>query len=215
MAKGAYTVEFSFRGKRFQDADKGLRYFGQAIKQDYEKVGPVLKKDLELWLQGVAARMVKDHSGKWPGGTTGKTLSKRSGRGLQSIVESIKVTGDKPSDIQGHIGGVFYLRTQEFGATIRPKKAKYLAVPLPSALNENGVPLRPGPRDWENTFVKMSKSGHLMIFRKLGKDIIPLYILLKEVTIPPRLGMRDTLNAGMGAFVDMAMADMLKALKGG
>jgi hypothetical protein len=178
-------------------------------------VGPVLREQLEHFLNGVAARMVKNHSGTWPAGTTGKTLSKRSGAALQSIVDSVKVTGDHPSNIEGHIGGIFYLKTQEFGATITPKKAAYLTVPLPAALDERGVPLKRGARDWENTFVKKSKAGNLIIFQKRGKDIIPLYMLVKQVVIPPRLGMRSTLQAGMGYFVDTAMAAMLKEMRKG
>lgn len=214
MAKGPYTVEFDFRGKRFTDATKGLQHFADVLKTNYEKVGPVLKRDLELWLNGVSARMVKDHSGSWPAGTTGKTLSKRSGAALQSIKDSIRVEGTNIATTQGRIGGISYLRTQEFGATIRPKRAQYLTVPLKAALDSRGVPLKSGARQWENTFVKKGKSGHLLIFQKRGRTIVPLYLLVKEVKIPPRLGMRTTLEVGKKAFVDMTVRDMLKTLRG-
>ena len=125
-----------------------------------------------------------------------------------------RLEGNTIATVRGYIGGIYYLRTQEYGATIRPKTAKYLTVPLKAALDTRGVPLRQRARDWENTFVKKGKSGNLIIFQKRGRTIVPLYVLLKRVRIPPRLGMRTTLRVGKKMFVDMAVADMLKTLRG-
>jgi len=209
-----YVLEFEFRSQRYKDAAAGLGAFARAIKDDWERVTPVLKRELETFLKGVSASMVARHSGSWPGGTTAKTLSSRSGRALRSIEESIKVTGDTMDTVQGQIGGVHYLRIQEFGGTIVPKTAKYLTVPLPAALDGAGVPIHKSARDWDNTFVARSKAGNLLIFQKRGKDVVPLYVLVKSVTIPPRLGMRDTLNEGRSYFVERAMKNMLKEMRG-
>jgi hypothetical protein len=207
---GPVSISFEFRNKRYEDAGKGLEAFAKELTTDFKSLTPVLKRELKSYLEGVALALQKRHGNPYPGGTGTKTLSVRSGRAMKSIGESIKVTGSQLHDVTGGIGGVGYLRTHEHGATIKPKTKKYLAIPLPAALNSNGTPKRKGPRDWDNTFIGTSKKGNLLIFRKEGAGIVPLYVLVKQVTIKPRLGMGDTLNAGLPYFVDKAMEQMLK-----
>jgi hypothetical protein len=204
---------FEYRGQRFDSASEGLQFFADSLKVDWDRVIPVLKRQLENYLKGVSALMLKTHSGSWPGGTSSRTLSTRTGKALQSIQDSVKVTGDTFDDVQGQIGGIFYLRIQEYGGTITPKKGKYLTVPLPAALDGAGVPLRASARDWEKTFVIRSKSGNLLICRREGKQIVPLYVLVTQVVIPPRLGMRNALETGRQYFVDTAVAAMLKEMR--
>lgn len=210
----AYEIGFSYRNQRFTSASEGLRHFADALKSDFERVGPVLRDQLELYLQGVSSRMLQAHSGAWPGGTGPNSLSSRSGAALRSIEESIKVSGETIDSVEGRIGGIHYLKTQEYGATIVPVNAQYLTVPLPAALDSAGVPLKRSAREWENTFCARSKNGNLIIFQKLAaKEIVPLYLLVKEVVIPPRLGMRDTLESGKSYFVDQSMAAMLREMR--
>ena len=210
-----FTIEFEFRSRRYKDAAKGLAAFGKAIQGDWERVPPILTRELEIFLKGVAARMTKDHSSPWPGTVKSplKNLASRSGRALQSIRDSVRVEGATFDDIQGRIGGVHYLKIQETGGTITPKKAQYLTVPLPAAMDGAGVPLKRSAREWDNTFVARSKNGNLLIFQRRGKAVTPLYLLVKKVTIPPRLGMRQTLEVGKTYFVERAMKNMLKELR--
>lgn len=74
----------------------------------------------------------------------------------------------------------------EFGATIRPKSSQYLTIPLPAAQTPAGV-LRQPARSYTNAFVFRSKAGNLILARKSGKGIEPLFVLKREITIPPRL----------------------------
>ena len=63
-----------------------------------------------------------------------------------------------------------------FGGTIRPKKGKYLTIPLP------GVTGR--ARDYDNTFIP---KGKRVMFQNLGDgNIRPLFLLKTSVTIPGR-----------------------------
>jgi hypothetical protein len=206
---------FEYRGQRFDSASAGLAYFADSLKTDWDRVIPVLKAQLENYLKGISALMLKNHSGAWPSGTTGSTLSRRSGKALQSIQDSVKVTGNTFDDVQGQIGGIFYLKIQEYGGTITPKKSQYLTVPLQAALDGAGIPLRASARDWDKTFVIKSKSGNLLICRREGRQIVPLYVLVRQVTIPPRLGMRNALETGRKYFVDTAVAAMLKEMRNG
>jgi hypothetical protein len=118
------------------------------------------------------------------------------------------VTGTIGSDLP-------YARIQEFGGTITPKKAKFLAIPLPAALNANGTPIKSSPRDWPNTFCAKSKAGNLLIFQRRGTQIVPLYVLKSSVYIPPRLGLKKTLDAGIPYFVERAMDQMVRNLQQG
>jgi hypothetical protein len=210
-----FAIEFNFRGKRFTDASQGLRAFASSLKRDWSGATSTLSEEMRDFLNGVAEAMAQRHGGGWPGGTGGKTLSKRTGALVQAIVGSVKVNGASFTTITGEIGapGIPYAKIQETGGTIKPKSSKFLCIPLPTALDGNGVPLRKSPRDWENTFVATSKAGNLMIFQKRAGSIVPLYVLKDQVTLPPRLGMRDTLTAGLPYFVDHAVAAILKAMR--
>jgi len=204
------AFEFEFRNQRYRSAEQGLRAFAASLNKAPERMAPALKRELRTFLDGVSRAMQQRHGNPWPGGTGPKTLSRRSGRALQSIAQSIDVRGSTLADIQGSIGGVGYLRTHEYGATIRAKRAKYLTIPLPPALNPDGTPKKRSARDWHDTFVITSKAGNLLIVQKRAGRIVPLYVLKKEVTIPARLGMRDTLQAGLPLFVDRAMSRMAR-----
>lgn len=74
---------------------------------------------------------------------------------------------------------VKYADILETGGVIRPKKGKYLAIPIGEARTKSGV-ARGRPRDFANTFIRKG-----IIFQKYGKNSIrPLFILKKSVTIP-------------------------------
>ncbi len=207
-----FEINFQFRNKRFKDASIGLNAFADKLGKGIERAGPGLSKEMRKYLEGVAQVLANRHGNPWPKGTTDQNLSRRSGKALRSIRSSIRVVGRKVNEIQGEIGGVFYLKTHEQGATIRAKKSKFLTIPLPAALNKNGTPRVKKARDWDNTFVAKSKKGNLIIFQKRGKKIVPLYVLKTQVRIPKRLGMERTLKAGIPIFVDRAMDRMLKEL---
>ena len=85
--------------------------------------------------------------------------------------------------------------THEFGATIVPKKAKKLAIPLPAALTPSGV-TRGSPRSFQDTFIQRSKAGNLILFQKQpGGGLSPLFVLKDSVKIPASLGMFDSFDA--------------------
>jgi hypothetical protein len=90
-----------------------------------------------------------------------------------------------------------YGLAQEFGATIRPKNAKMLAIPLDAAMDPSGV-ARYSPADIrEESFIRRTKRGdsnQAIIFWKRGNnedDAVPMFLLVRRVVIPPRWGLRD------------------------
>lgn len=133
-----------------------------------------------------------------------------------------------------------YARIQEFGGTVLPVKGKYLAIPLAAAKTAAGVSRVKGPLEYgkfskENpgglVLIK-SKKGALLLMAVLGKTekgrqktrgfkgakgeklrsrLVPMFVLKKQVTIPPRMGVRETFGS-----VDMARARtrlMTRAMK--
>lgn len=215
----ATTIEwgFNFRNKRFQRASVGLAAFAKELDASWDGAAKSLSRQLKSFLDSVAEAIAQRHSTPWPGGTGEHTLSKRSGALVASIEKSVRIEGSTYNDLKGYIGAAFPAQVHEYGATIRPKKAKFLTVPLPAALDSRGVPKKKSARDWKNTFVAKTRKGNLIIFQKNGTQITPLYVLRTQVTIPPRLGMQATLNLGLPYFVDKAadaiVRDMMRAVK--
>jgi hypothetical protein len=211
-----HIIEFEFNNQRFTDAAAGIAAFTNTLKGSWEEAAKALAGEVRDYLNQVADALAQRHGGSWPGGTTEITLSKRSGALTNAILGSVQVSGTVFDQIQGQIGapGIPYASIQEFGGTIHAK-GKLLTIPLPAALDSRGVPLKASAREWKNTFVAKSKKGNLIIFQKVGSTIIPLYVLKSQVTIPPRLGLGKTIQAGLPYFVDHAADAVVAAvLKG-
>ena len=136
------------------------------------------------------------------GGTTVTRLAVRSGA-LRSSTRELPVV-EKGDSIESGIGfGMAYAKThvgpEGQVTTIKPKKGKYLAIPLDAARMPSGDS-RGGPRSgmWGRTFVFRTHSGALMIFGRkviqkgaksgmLAGKIIPLFVLVKQVKVKTRV----------------------------
>lgn len=146
-------------------------------------------------------------------GTEGGLLQNRSGMLRRSF--GFGVTGGLKDGydltLLVYSSGVKYARLQEYGGTIRPRRAKYLTIPLKDALTPSGVQRYSSARDLftyhpdQISVVRSPKSGKLFIVSDgrpgaktaKGKNSQTqwLYILKKSVTIPPRLGFRKTFKS--------------------
>jgi hypothetical protein len=137
------------------------------------------------------------------GGTTAERLAVRTGALRASFGAEVQLqTGGafgRLGFILPQVGSLgreplVYARTHEYGATIRPVNAKYLAIPLAAAKTGAGVP-RGRPRDFPNTFVRRARGGALLIFQQVSKTTIqPLFLLKTQVTIPPRPALAPTVQ---------------------
>lgn len=209
-------LEFNFRNRRFRNAARGLEFMGRSFERSVKDLGPIAQKELKDMLDTVADAMRQRHNTPWsPGaaplaaGSKAGTLARRSGTMAKAIAQSVKISGRTLNDIEGQISGP---AVHEFGATIRPKRAKFLTIPLPAALDSRGVPLKTKARDWPDTFVRKSRQGNLIIFQKRGRGIVPLYVLKREVKIPPRLGLQATLDVAADVFIDRVFDKMLREI---
>lgn len=213
MVRKNLQLGVEFQKRFYEDAAGGLDAVLQDIRKEWNGSARTVSKNLKTFLTEVAQEIADRNSNPWPGGTTEKSVSKRSGRLVNAIVRSVKVSGTTLSTIEGTMGGPYYATIQEFGATITPKSADFLAIPLPAALDDKGLPIRRKPRDWDNTFVARTRRGNLVIFQKRLSQIVPLYVLKASVRIPPRLGMRRTLRENMPRFMERLADDMIAKMR--
>lgn len=189
------------RGRRFSNANDLATALMDQITADIDLATGRVSELLLATLNQIYTHLEQVHGNQWPlgsgvGGTDLGRLARRSGNGLASIKQSITIRDDSwgySRIIEGSISTAS-LTVHETGATITAKNAAYLTIPLRAALDSRGVPLRQRARDWTNTFIKRSKAGNLIIFRKDGKNIVPLYVLKSSVYLPPRLQMKETVE---------------------
>lgn len=162
-------------------------------KRHWDDVVEAGSRRLLAYADEVRGTLRDKHSGAWPGGTSEGSLSVRSG-GFQRALSQRANLYHIPGGYEARFSIPGYMGIHERGGVIRPRRARYLTIPLPAALDTRGVALRARARDWPNTFVAKSRAGNLIIFQKRGRrDVVPLYVLKKSVRIPPRLGLTRTL----------------------
>ena len=108
--------------------------------------------------------------------------------------------------------GSKYARIQEEGGKIEAPPGRYLAVPLKAAKTAAGVQRKP-PRQWNDTFFLKSKKGTLLLMQKRGADMIPLFAMVKKVTIPGNLGFHQTWKEELPKFYKLVDKAVRKSLK--
>lgn len=210
-------IELDWRGKRYRDVLRGLEAIGDDLDNSFDRMVPLVQKTLNAYMAGVIQSVADRSRTPYPAGTSPKgvfpgTLSKRSGKLLAGLNPArIKVTGQTEKDIQVSYTLQGIANVHERGATITPKKAKYLTIPLPPALTSRGLPKKPSARDWKDTFVLKSRKGNLLIVQKQPNGgILPLYVLKKSVTIPKRLGFEEAFLAGRDFLADQIANDVVR-----
>lgn len=100
----------------------------------------------------------------------------------------------------------------EYGATIKPKKGKYLAIPLTKEAQAAG-----SPRAFSDLRFVNAKNGNLLMVRDKKKrggktESEAMYLLVKSVTLPERSFIRASFDAQqeeLGGIVTGAMVKML------
>lgn len=141
---------------------------------------------------------------------SGKILHRRTG-----ALSKIQYTIDKKKivSIIGNrvISGnpVPYAAIHEYGGTIRPTRAKNLAIPIGRAKTAAGV-ARFRPRDiersgYDDSVCFRSKAGNLILWGvknlKTKKKLTPLFVLKKSVRVPARHWVSKTVKESQAGVV--------------
>ncbi|MCJ8342472.1 MAG: phage virion morphogenesis protein [Cetobacterium sp.] len=166
-----------------------LTYF---INEKIEKT-----KNLEPLLKTIAIDIKKETQLNFkkqqdPNGQTWK----KNRRGGQILAKTGILKQSFTTYIHGNIASVGtnipYARIHQYGGTIKPKRGKYLAIPINRKVEGSS------PKDFTDTVCIKAKNA-LYIVRKIdkkGKNLEFLFKLQKEVIIPERkfLGINDKMK---------------------
>jgi hypothetical protein len=206
---------------------EGLDNLRGKLQRAEQASGPIMAEVLTTRLQE-AVRYA--HTRYLTGGTTADRLANRTGA-LRRSFDAELLTSGTAGTVSARIG---YIRPQTTRAgadplvyaavhegwpdnrsstTIRPRHAKYLAMPLKAAMTPAGV-AKGNPRDFDNTFVQRSKAGNLLIFQRTAKGIVPLFVLRSEVTIPARPALRPTMQRFLPLIVKDVGERLRQVMKG-
>jgi len=117
-------------------------------------------------------------------------------KALQALKIHVGVQGSADSDLL-MIAGV-----HEYGATIRAKNVKNLAIPLTKEAEGKS------PRDFQNLFfIRAEDTGNLFGVTEKGNDQLNfLFLLLPSVTIPERSFIRGSYDTGKATLADACKA---------
>jgi len=105
-----------------------------------------------------------------------------------------------------------YWRTQEEGKTIRAKPGHFLSIPTGPALTPAGVSRYTSPRQIGDLFFVKNKKGTRMLARNNGGKLMVYFILKKEVTVPPRLGLAEKWKAQLPSIIPILKQETKIAL---
>lgn len=183
----------------------------KALRDALKRVPERLGREVRFAFNGHGAYFVRQmdrrfgatlQDGKNP---TKNRLSSPTGKLRRSIGFRVNGAGQVSSvKMRGHVGNAAtakYVFTQEHGATIHG--SPWLTIPLPANRTKAGRVRFPSARALMGegsdvkTFIRKTKSGGLVIFRSFadGREPVPLWVLKRSVTIPPRLGFVKTFRS--------------------
>ena len=119
----------------------------------------------------------------------------------------------KKGDLVGYYGSnQKYARILEEGGTIRPKRGKYLAIPLDAA--KYGVGGSVTARHHKDLFAVRSKKGTLILDKAAKAGITPMFVLKKKVKLDPRKTIERTEKANLDKVNDLVADAAVKPLEG-
>lgn len=200
-------LSVSYGNRRYQDARRALDALADTLGRNVDDLGHVVAREMRVFINQEMEKLAKRHSGTT---TTNTALATRTGRLVRELQRGGVVhDAQKIEDVYGQITiDAPGARINEYGGTIRPSEGSYLFVPLPAALKADGTPKKLNPRQWRDTFIAESRNGNLLLFRRVGRKLEPLYALKPQVKIRPRLGLVNQVKKGFPEFADR----MLEAL---
>jgi hypothetical protein len=127
--------------------------------------------------------------------------------GLQRhLISGIKVTGRSSlATLRGRIDVYPWVRPYEFGGTIHPHTAQYLAIPIYDGLRVDGTPKFQNPLSWKRwgSFIYTAKDQRKYIVYKDADRVLRfLYVLVESTEVPKKLRINETARALYPALLD-------------
>ena len=144
-------------------------------------------------------------------------LRSRTGQLVRSIRGEVTEAGDllELRLSAGRDRQLRYAAMQEYGGTIRPKRARWLTIPVGAALTPAGVPRYASAREaGQLRFVPIDGARALLVRDRRGRSDI-LYVLRKRSTIREKSFMRDAFSAATRDLQDRLSGKVAGLLIGG
>lgn len=150
---------------------------------------------------------------------SGNRLAVRSGRLRNSVGMEVKATGEgiELEVWAGRDANVRYAALQEHGGVVRPKRGRFLAIPVGPAKTGAGVTKggwespRTAPVKLRFVPIRGGTMGRLVMDQR-GKSTTA-YILVRSVKVKPTHYMRDTADAAKAAFPELFTAALERAVR--
>lgn len=181
-------LAFEFDDEKFQLAIKEVpKLLERSLRFGMERIGD----DFVATMQDV---FTGQESGEFRGNGTPDKLINRTGALRRSIRGPI-VTGTTADTLEMRVSigdslTAHYVRIQEEGGRIRPKRAKALTIPLPDNKTSAGRVRFTRARDVPGGFLLNTSNGKAFIVSEQDGEFKFWFMLADEVKIPARLGFR-------------------------
>lgn len=206
------TITARVNGQSYKDAGTALHAVRRMLGANWDGAKQQARGEFVNFMDSLAQEIAKRNGAPWPSGTTGSSISRRTGGFQAAILDGVEVKGTQLGDLRGYIVVPAEYAIHETGGT-RKARNKLIAVPLPAALDGAGNPVRRSPRDWGNTFVAETRGGNTVIFQDRGGSIIPLYVLKTDVKIPARLGIAKAMESGLPRLTERMLDTLVAGFK--
>jgi len=169
---------------------------------------------------------VQKASGRLVDLAQGREIHRRTGRLAASISSRVEQEAAAVFARLGLLTGgdlLAYAAIQEFGGTVRPKRAKVLTIPLAAALTPAGVPRFTAREASEQylTFWHKQQDGDLILYGYKGggknvkeRQLVPLFLGVTQVTIKPAYFLTSSMNNAADAIQAELQANIAGQLLG-
>lgn len=163
-----------------------------------------------------AKRTVQGNFKSYDGSRGGSSLHNRSGDFRRSVRRETSGT-----TLAGLFSRVYsdseYASIHESGGTVRATNkyvsvpgGPYLHIPTPSNLSGSGIPIfTPGQLFATGGRIIKSRAGKWLVMSGKG---VPMFVLVKSVTIPARLGMEDAVTDEIPTLLSVLNTELFRGL---
>lgn len=166
----------------------------RSIEEWSRELRAIARTTLPAELRREAIRAALDGEGKAKRRISGTPLHSRTGLLRRSIRGTVPAGRDAGDVVVRLEASPKYAATHEYGATIKPTRSRYLAIPLGAMKTRAGVSRVPSPRSVPDAFFWQSKAGNKFIARaRPDGGIEPLFLLREQVRIKARPFIRPSL----------------------
>jgi hypothetical protein len=191
---------------------------GANVADAFKRAKPQVLAGMERETRKQAIRATRIWQQRYRSASATSATATRVGTGQlrASIAQQVRRSGDAIEGVVGLYrfgakGNVLaYGAVHEEGGVIRSSKGGYLAIPLGAIRSPSGVAPPPSSFSRDETFVlnKGPFGSGGIICRKVGQQIVPLYLLRREVRVPAR-----PQGGAINAAVREVEPDLLAALE--